>query len=97
MRYRYLSHRQKQSLAPALRQLSGWLITGHYYFPCCVDAVRRSWSVLSRAQAWAGGVESQLLPMQQTPSLHVAEGSKGEAGPVHLGVSYVAGIARETL
>ena len=97
MRHCHLSHRRKQSLAPALRQLSGWLITGDYYFPCYVDAVKRSWSVLSRAQAWAGDVENNLLPMQHTPSLNSADGCKGKAEPVRLDISCVAGIARGTL
>ena len=48
-----LSHRRKRPLAPNCAPIELRLITGNCRFPCCVYAEQRSWSDLSRAQAWA--------------------------------------------
>ena len=42
-------------------------------------------------------MEGRLLPMQHVLPLHVADGSKGTAGPLQFGTSTIAGVARTGL
>ena len=42
-------------------------------------------------------MEDRQLSMQHVPPLHVADGSKGTAGPLQFGTSAAAGAARRKL
>ena len=48
VRHGDLSHRLERPLAPSSTPIEQWLITGNCRSTCCVYALRRSWSDLSR-------------------------------------------------